>query len=207
MVFGCDEDELGITDPVKLDVLRCNVHRGDDQIHLVVAKPTHPLLTGTGLHLDPRIGIALLEPLQVRRQEIGCGSLPRSDAQSVRNDTEVLFDERVRQPVHPVHQGHGAPIEPLADRAEGDAGTAALEQQHPELLFQRADLHRHRRLARHDLPGRPGDAPEPCGLTERPELLEPIAPVVVLVLVPVHGAVKRLLSTRMTSNLKRTDRF
>ena len=156
-------------------VLWRSVHRQQDEVELVGAKPPQPLRADAGPHVDPNPGAALPKPLKVPRQQIGGGGLSGSDDKSARNCPELSLGKGVRQTVDCLYQGHGEPVKALARAGEGNAWAAAFEQRNTELVFECAYLMRNGRLTRPHAFGRPREAPERGGLAERPELLEAIA--------------------------------
>ena len=87
----------------------------------------------------------------------------------------VLLGKGVGETVHALHERQGELVEALTDPGEGHVSSTAIEEWQPELLFQRTHLERYRRLARHELLGRPRDAAELSRLAECTELLEPIS--------------------------------
>ena len=88
----------------------------------------------------------------------------------------MALRERVGQAIHPHHLGHRVLVEELSGARERNSRPTPIKERHPERLFQDAHLERHRRLARHDVLGRAGDAAETGRVAKRAKLLEPIPP-------------------------------
>ena len=113
---------------MEFEVGRWNIHRGDGEVELIVAKPPQPLPAGADLEIDADPGALLPEPLQVFRQQVHGGDRPGSDAQDVPCDAMVPLGEGVGETVHVVHERHGETVDPLTVPTEDHVRPAALEQ-------------------------------------------------------------------------------
>ena len=192
MILGGDEHEIGREDRAKLEIGRGEVHGRQDDVDLVGPQPTQSLASVRDPDVDADVGVAMPELPQVPRQHHGGGRLAGRDVEGPRRDPAVPLDERVGEPVEALHEGARELVEPCAGRGEGDARTASFEQGDRQLLLQGADLLRNGRLTREYVLGRPADALETRRVTERPELLEPIPPRMMTLLVAGHGTAARL---------------
>ena len=76
MVERGDEHRAGVVHRMEFHVGRCDVHGGDDEVKLVVAKPLEPLLAGAGPYVDDDVGVVLAKLLQVRGQQVASRKSP-----------------------------------------------------------------------------------------------------------------------------------
>ena len=176
VVLGSDEHAARCEHEDELEIRRRDIHRTEDEVHLVGAKPLQPLATRSRPHVHPGAGVPVPEPLEVLGHHVGGGGPPGRNPELLRDLSPILLSEGVGKAVHARHYRHGHPEEPVADRGKGNARTLPLEEGHSEIVLQRAHQLGDGRLAQEDVLGRPRDALESGRVTESAELLQPVAP-------------------------------
>ena len=150
--------------------------------HVGLAHGEIELLVG-GEQRDADVGIEVEELADPRRQPVDADAGRGGDLQLAVRPLAAVGQLGARRFQLHEHFMRGAE-EQLALLGEDQAARMAVEQRDPELLLERADLPRHRRLRQAELLARMGEA---AGLGGGVEDLE---------LVPIHGCSLSLAVTR-----------
>ena len=174
MSLAGDEHRLVIADRVVDEIVRHVDHRADREIHLVGPEQRHAVASGDVVQPDVDLGEVRREALDRLGQGVEQGRFAGSDVERTGDDLAEPRGEAIGQSGEAVDQRLRHLLKESARRRQPDLRTRPFEQQGVEVLLERLDLQRDRRLAQLQTLGGLRHAAGLRRVAERAQLAEPI---------------------------------